>query len=372
MFELKDIEPTNSFFTANFDVLKVDGVEDPMINVNRLSTIDLDESYTALANEFVSEISNELANTKIAFYRSISESTNEFDIQESFISIVSYIVKIIAKVIRFITDLAKKATVKLMQKTSNYKFIVSHEKDFKEFKDEQSFYFEGYRFSFEPHIPNADALIVYNQSLFNDLYVGIGLTTDDIKRINSNSVPEDKYDVFRAQVLGYMGTRINISEYPVELFKIYRSGATTGTTSKIFADKKYITDTFNRVKDRDELKKQIEINRAEATKQYNNIENSVKEIDKIINNRDVDNLVANIPGNLNISPDEINNNGRLLSSDMAAQLSKYINQKINEIQQYSAIHIQAFSAKLEAIQASFNQDLNTLYQAYNVMKGFSE
>jgi hypothetical protein len=141
--------------------------------------------------------------------------------------------------------------------------------------------------------------------------------------------------------------------------------------STIYVTKKYLSDAFDRVKNRNELKKQIEIGESEARSQYKKIEDSLKKIDAIINSRNVDELVNNMPGDIRISPDEIANDGRNLAADMASQLSAYINEKVAEIQQYSAIHIQAFSAKLEAIQACYNQDMSTLYQAYNVIKGYS-
>jgi hypothetical protein len=371
MFDLSGFEPTNSFYTAGFDALKINGVEDPLINVNKLATLDLDESYTAEANEFINEMNTQVADAKIEFYRAVSESANEFEIQESFISLVAYIGKIIKKVVAFITDLAGKAIAKLMEKTSNQRYITSHEKDFKSFKDDMAFQFEGYQYSFDPQIPRAEALMTFNQSLFNDLYGGLDLTAREVENVVRDMNNESKYDTFRAQVLGLEGKQISITEYPTVLFRIFRSGTSNGTMSTIYVTKKYLSDAFDRVKNKNELKKQIEIGESEARSQYKKIEDSLKKIDAIINSRNVDELVNNMPGDIRISPDEIANDGRNLAADMASQLSAYINEKVAEIQQYSAIHIQAFSAKLEAIQACYNQDMSTLYQAYNVIKGYS-
>lgn len=373
MIDLNGMEPTNSFFTANLDVLKTNSIEDPMINVSRLATLDLEESYTAIANKFVSELNDTVANAKISFYRSVSEATNEFNIHESFVSLASYINQIVRKVIAFLNDLAGKAISALMQRSQNHQFIISHEKDFRAFKDDMTFMTEGYNFSFDPDIPKANALIVYNESLFNDLYAGVGAATSknvSAANVSYNSNPEERYDIFRGRVIGYDDKPISLTEYPNELFKVYRNGSPDGTTSKIVVDKKYVMAAFARVKDRAELKKQIDKNRSDAEAEYKRIETTVRKIDDIIDSRDADRLINDMPGSFKVDSGELENRGRLLSADFAAAMGEYINNKVTEIQQYSAIHIQAFSAKLEAIQACYNQDMNTLYSAYNVISGF--
>ena len=37
--------PTNTMTNTAFDVLTMDGIDDPLINVNNLGTLDLDESF---------------------------------------------------------------------------------------------------------------------------------------------------------------------------------------------------------------------------------------------------------------------------------------------------------------------------------------
>ena len=49
------LSPTNTFASTPFDVLKVDGVEDPLIDVNKLATIDINESFFSMCVDFVNE-----------------------------------------------------------------------------------------------------------------------------------------------------------------------------------------------------------------------------------------------------------------------------------------------------------------------------
>ena len=194
-----------------------------------------------------------------------------------------------------------------------------------------------------------------------------------MQKINSDIAGnrELKYDIFRGEVIGLVGSTISVTEYPTELFKVYRSGSVEGSSMTLVINRKYVLDAFQRTKESDALKKQVETNRMDAEKAYRKIEDSVKKIDHIISSRDIDNLIVNMPAGVNISSDEINS-GRELSAGFAAQMNKYVQEKVSEIQNFSSIHIQAFAAKLDAIRSCCSQDMNTLNQAYNVIKGYEK
>ena len=49
------LTPTNSMIGSPFDILKLDGVEDPSIDINKLATIDLEESYFESCVGFINE-----------------------------------------------------------------------------------------------------------------------------------------------------------------------------------------------------------------------------------------------------------------------------------------------------------------------------
>ena len=91
--------PTNTMANTAFDVLTMDGIDDPLINVNNLGTLDLDESYFAAAVAFVNETNREMMENKQNLYRSISEATTQFVILESFSDFFSKIADIINKIL---------------------------------------------------------------------------------------------------------------------------------------------------------------------------------------------------------------------------------------------------------------------------------
>ena len=66
MNNLFDFTPTNTFSSVSFDVLKMDGVEDPLIDVNRLATMDINECYFETTVKFIIE-SNKKLNFIIVF-----------------------------------------------------------------------------------------------------------------------------------------------------------------------------------------------------------------------------------------------------------------------------------------------------------------
>ena len=76
--------PVNTLASASFDVLKMDGIEDPLINVNKLATADFEESYFAMGVEFINECRNEMTTHKINLYQSLQEATTEMAVLESF------------------------------------------------------------------------------------------------------------------------------------------------------------------------------------------------------------------------------------------------------------------------------------------------
>ena len=66
--------PTNTMATTSFDVLTMDGIDDPLISINKLATLDLDECYFATAVKFVNETNRNIVQAKESLYKSISEA----------------------------------------------------------------------------------------------------------------------------------------------------------------------------------------------------------------------------------------------------------------------------------------------------------
>ena len=59
------IIPTNSFVHADFSILSMDGVDEPMFNLEKLKTMDLEECYFSTAINFLKEINESYVDSKI-------------------------------------------------------------------------------------------------------------------------------------------------------------------------------------------------------------------------------------------------------------------------------------------------------------------
>ena len=55
--------------------------------------------------------------------------------------------------------------------------------------------------------------------------------------------------------------------------------------------------------------------------------------------------------------------GTLMAAELMTQINAYVHAKINQIQEYSNIHLLAFGGKLDAMKECLNQDRNVLYVA---------
>ena len=66
-----DFIPTNSMASASFDILKMDGIEEPSIDINKLATLDIEESYFIESIDFLNETNNELKKYKKELYVSL-------------------------------------------------------------------------------------------------------------------------------------------------------------------------------------------------------------------------------------------------------------------------------------------------------------
>ena len=91
--------PTNTMSTTSFDVLTMDGIDDPLISINKLATLDLDECYFATAVNFIKEANQNIVDAKKDLYKSISEATDQYVVLESFSDFFSKINDIINKFI---------------------------------------------------------------------------------------------------------------------------------------------------------------------------------------------------------------------------------------------------------------------------------
>ena len=360
--------PTNTMSNTAFDVLRMDGIDDPLINVNKLGTLDLDESYFATAVSFIKEANNDLVESKQNLYKSISEATTQFVVLESFSDFFSKVNDIINKFIKFIKSLAQRFLTHINKLINSDKYINSHKKDFKDFRDTDKFTINGYNYTFNPNIPMAAASVSFNRSLFEDLYDksgSIDLSPNGVNTSINKIDIESSCDEFRGSVLG-QSTPISVGEFDTELFKIYRDNSID--TEEIEVDSLEVSKALNRFTSFSDNKKQITNDQSKIERDYEQVKKQVKDITR--RNGDlnlsafIDRLPQDMQGNIKKSKDSTDNQqGFSMSADLMYKLDLYTKAKVDQITEFSNIHTLAFSAKLDALKESYKQDRALLYTA---------
>ena len=356
--------PTNTMSTTSFDVLTMDGIDDPLISINKLATLDLDECYFATAVNFIKEANQNIVDAKKDLYKSISEATDQYVVLESFSDFFSKINDIINKFIQFIKSLVARFITHIQKLIKSDKYINSHKKEFDKFKDTDKFTMNGYTYTFDPNIPAAAASVNFNKDLFEDLYNSskdFDFSVEGINAAIANMNNNEVYDEFRGNVL-QKDYDISIGEWDTELFKVFRNDDLD--TSEIEVDSTLVHKTLNRFAAFNSYKKQVEADQKRIQNDYENVKKQVKEIVRGNGNLNMSAFIERMPQDMktDIKRNNYTNQG-IITGDLMYKLDLYTKIKVDQITEFSNIHTLAFSAKLDALKESYKQDRALLYTA---------
>lgn len=356
--------PTNTMSTTSFDVLTMDGIDDPLISINKLATLDLDECYFATAVNFIKEANQNIVDAKKDLYKSISEATDQYVVLESFSDFFSKINDIINKFIQFIKSLVTRFITHIQKLIKSDKYINSHKKEFDKFKDADKFTMNGYTYTFDPNIPAAAASVNFNKDLFEDLYNSskdFDFSVEGINAAIANMNNSEVYDEFRGNVL-QKDSDISIGEWDTELFKVFRNDNLD--TSEIEVNSTLVHKTLNRFAAFNSYKKQVEADQKRIQNDYENVKKQVKEIVRGNGNLNMSAFIERIPQDMkaDIKRNNYTNQG-IITGDLMYKLDLYTKIKVDQITEFSNIHTLAFSAKLDALKESYKQDRALLYTA---------
>lgn len=374
MSDLYGFTPSNTMGSVTFDVLNYDGIEDPLIDTNRLATLDLEECYFKSAVDFIAESNKEFTNSKITLYNKILETTSTTVIHESFSDFFVKVKEIINKFLKFIKSLFQRFLTQLARIIGSDKYLEKHKKDFDKFKDGDKFKIDGYKYTFSDNIPVPDALVQYNFDLFDHLLdfedgapTNNMITVENISKARTDLSDRltNYYNDFRGRVLGKEDQKIYEVDYSDALFKVFRDDSTT--TEIIDIDRSTIRLVIDRY---------FKFNKMQeyTNKQYKAIESAYKKVEEQIKdlvkrNGDlsykvfVDRLPAGSNTRISYTADTNNDTGVAMASDVLTQLDMYVKVKTEQIQECSNIHTLAFAAKLDALKECAKQDKETLYKA---------
>ena len=361
--------PTNTLASVNFDVLKLDGVEDPLINVNKLATLDFEESYFSEAVDFIIKSNHEYAESKKALYKSIAEAETTVVVLESFSDFFVKVKEIIDKFLKFIKSLFQRFLTTLSRLIGSETYLKKHKKDLDDFKSADTFEFQGFNYTFSEMVPLPNAALDYNSSLFDSLYQSqkdgnLDLSSGAINKIVIDMDLERDYNIFRGKVIGKDGEEIYASDFSEELFEVYRDNCSD--TESIEADSSYVRLASKRFFDYNKTKNHIEHTYKQVEDSYKRVQNQVQDIVRRNGDLNARAFIERLPDATSITSingTPISNTGFMMSSEIMSKMDIYVKAKVDQIQEYSNIHALAFAAKLDALKECNRQDKNTLYIA---------
>ena len=354
--------PTNTIASANFDVFKVDGIEDPLINLDKLSDVDLEESFFAQSVRFMCEFNTEHMKFKERLYRSILEADTQQALFEGYSDYFVQVRTIINKFLKFMQKMLDRyisIITNLIRSDTN---LLMHKNDFDKFNG--TFEITGYNYTFSENIPNPNAAYNYLNSMFDKLYADSAnqLTITSIEDATRDVSLDEDFAKFRGAVLGRSGEIIRASEWSDVLFVTYRDGKKD--TEQIVITKEDIKKIRDRYFDINKQKQSLNAS-------YKSIKAAYEKISKELAHMTDRNGDLNVNAFLNILPEEKNIRsipnkelvGLTMSGEFMSKLDNYIKAKITQIESYTNMHTFAYAAKLDALKERFIQDRNTLYTA---------
>ena len=366
--------PTNTMASTPFDVLKIDGIEDPLININKLATIDLEESYFQEAVNFVNEQNKELTDAKLVLYKSISEASTDTVILESFSEFFDKVKEVIDKFLKFIKRLFDRFLATLSKLIQSDKFIKKNKDTILKFNSDCEFDMTGYEFTFDRGVPVPEAILDITNDMFKDIATPTSgeLSAEYVRSLNDRmSYDDDWYCEFRGRVLRKDGESIESGDFQEELFRIFRNDSLESDT--FIVDSSMVNESYRRFVNYNDAKKATKKEQADIERSYNKLKDDIKKLSSKnqINTGALFNMINGNPDNIKTIDGkalDANALGVAVSGELSIAFDIFVKNKVDQVQHCSDIHVLAYGAKLDAMQACFKQDKALLYAAYNMVK----
>ena len=174
--------------------------------------------------------------------------------------------------------------------------------------------------------------------------------------------------MFRALVINKSNDKIDSSDFPNELFMIFRNGE--DTPSDITIDSTYVMEAYRRFDKYKDVVKAIEKNQKAIIKDYEALEKYLDKFIKLNKEGKSQKISSDLSSSNDFVSKQINyiggnelNDLQVFNTSTYDKLRNYYKSWATIINQMCTIHTQAFSAKLEAAKDCFKQDKAILYKA---------
>lgn len=391
-----------------------DGTSSPadMINFDHMQCLDdsiKNFSFVQEGYNFILDMRQNYIDAEKTFYENVLGSYGDDEIiTESFSGFFDKIKEIIHKFIEWIKKIFKQFVLKMNSLFSNEKYIKKHHKLLSKFGYNDEFEFKGYEFTYieDSTMPAANALSAFTSTTQGQNYFDTWYDSDNNKNnldMSTGTEPERKkqtaklntaldtkltelqdnledfYDEFRGRVINKSNEKFDSSEFPDELFRVFRNN--DNEPSSITIDSGFVTEAYRRFDKYKDTVKAIEKTQKEMIKDYEALE---KYLDKLVKLNKADKQMTlgiydampntfgatqigtMITGDMNTM-----NNRKVYDSSTFDKLNNYMKVQSAKVNEMCTIHTQAFTAKLEAAKDCFKQDKKILYKALNKIVGRS-
>lgn len=347
-------------------------------NTNDVTSLDslvenTNVSYTSMALSFLTESNKTYNLASKLLYKSIIESNGEVEaINESFETFFQNVKDIIDKFLKFVKSMFDRFIVALNRFFKSEKYLTNHLSDLDDFSSKDEFKFTGYEYTISNTVPVLNALAEFDMEFIGGKdETGANrktITKDNIAEVRKNleySLSNGYYDQFRADVLG-KGGPIYQSDYDDALFREYRND--NNSTIEITATKYEINVMRERYKNHKKTEQAVKRDHDRIKREYEGIKKLVEKMyrrEKTANGTAIIDLPNDSDPVTHSTPIALNNQ-EMLEFDL------FIKAKTNQVEEMSAIHLLAFSAKLDAIAECYKQDKAVLYKALDRVKKYKK
>lgn len=329
-------------------------INDPLKTLEQVSY----ESYTSDAIDFMREMNEEYLNHSKLLYRSLLEADNTYTIQESFDDFFSWVKKLIHKAIEFIKKIFDKFINFIMKLFKSDSYIKKNKSKIGDFDGE--FDIEGYKFTIDSDIPDTTPLTTLDSAF--DISSKKNSSSAEIKaqyeKMKENI--DDVLDQKRGDILkGKAGAKIDENEFHDACFETFRDG--TDTTDTITITAAEALEAYRRFENYDKLVKQAKKDCKDIVKSY---EDLGKAYDKMVGK-------LNSAGTSYDDVHFVNSDGSIsdtaskLGKEASIQMDLYAKLHSTMCHKLIAMYNVAYSVKLEALKARYNQDKAICYRAIN-------
>lgn len=327
-------------------------------NLVNIPSTKIEEGYYFNSSlNFLLECHEELLSYRRDYYKAILESSEDdpYVITESFSDFVNNVKAIIKKIIAYIETLVKRFVTQIAKFVGSDKYIIKMKKELDKFTDDDKFTITGYNYTITDEVPVVHLLGLDLTEFEKELRTidsdDVNLKINKLSAIIADLSDPNKMDNIRGQILN-LNTPITETSFANELFAIFRDGSSDEHSITI---KK--ADVIRASRDYEGYKakiKSVKALQADINSKYKHLESQI------------DNIVRasfKVDGESMIQVNLDNGYSTDYKNTLMNTLNNLINTEVNQIQRIANLHVQAFAAKLDALNAITAQDKNILYTA---------